>query len=290
MGENEVRRAVIAANEAFNDWKSTPARERAVILKKWYRLILDNIDDLTYILTIEQGKPIAEAKDEIAFGADFVEWFAEEGRRVYSEVIPTNHRDRRVWVLKQPIGISAAITPWNFPNAMVTRKCAPALATGCPIILKPAEDTPLSALALTVLLEEAGLPKGLLNVVTARKGDKVGYELCTNPLIRKLSFTGSTRVGKILLNQTTDSLKKVTLELGGNAPFIVFEDADVDAAVEGAFAAKYRCSGQTCICTNRFFIHASLYDTFIEKFYRFRKGITGRFRVRSKYNYWTFNQ
>ncbi|MEM9921008.1 MAG: NAD-dependent succinate-semialdehyde dehydrogenase [Bacteroidota bacterium] len=266
MGAEETRQAIDAAHKAFEGWRSKTATKRARILKKWFELQLAHRNDLALLLTTEQGKPLAEAKGEIAYGASFVEWFAEEARRVYGDVIPGHMADKRVMAIKQPIGVVGAITPWNFPSAMITRKVAPALAAGCTVVIKPSDETPLSALALVALAEEAGFPPGVLNVVTAKDPAPVGDELTSNPLVRKLSFTGSTRVGKILLEKCAPSVKKVSLELGGNAPFIVFEDADLDEAVKGAMTSKYRNSGQTCICANRFFVHASIYDAFTEKF------------------------
>lgn len=231
-------------------------------MRKWYDLILQNQDDLGALMTLEQGKPLAEAKGEVVYGASFVEWFAEEGRRIYGDTIPGHAADKRIVVIKQPIGVVAAITPWNFPIAMITRKVAPALAAGCPVVVKPAEDTPLCALALAWLAEQAGMPKGVFNVITSSNGPEVGVELTTNPIVRKVSFTGSTEVGKILMRQSSDTLKKLSLELGGNAPFIVFDDADIDAAVTGAIISKYRNTGQTCVCTNRFFVQEKVYDAF----------------------------
>lgn len=265
MGAEETRRAISAAENAFAEWRGKVAAERSRVLKKWYQLIMDAQEDLAQILTAEMGKPLAEARGEIAYGASFIEWFAEEGKRLYGDVIPQHQADKRIIVLKQPIGVVAAITPWNFPNAMITRKVAPALAVGCPVIVKPAAETPLSALALAELAERAGLPKGLLNVVVGRKSRDIGGEMCANETVRKLTFTGSTEVGRVLMRQCSDDIKKVSLELGGNAPFIVFDDADVDAAVEGAMASKYRNSGQTCVCANRLYVQDGIYDAFVEK-------------------------
>ncbi|OFX10621.1 MAG: succinate-semialdehyde dehydrogenase (NADP(+)), partial [Alphaproteobacteria bacterium RIFOXYD12_FULL_60_8] len=264
MGATETRRAIAAADAAWEPWRRRTAKERATILRRWQGLILENLDDLAVIMVREQGKPLAEARGEVAYAASFVEWFAEEGRRIYGEVIPSHGVDKRILVLKQPIGVAAAITPWNFPSAMITRKVAPALAAGCPVVIKPAEDTPLSALALAVLAERAGLPKGVINVVT---GDPVaiGRELMENPIVRKLSFTGSTEVGKLLMRGCAETLKKLSLELGGNAPFIVFDDADLDAAVAGAMASKYRNTGQTCVCANRLLIQDGVYEAFADK-------------------------
>ncbi len=261
MGAAETKRAIDAASAALPAWRALPAKERSRLLRKWYELILAHADDLALLLTTEQGKPLAEAKGEITYGASFVEWFAEEAKRVYGDVIPSPTNDRRLIVLKQPIGVCAAITPWNFPNAMITRKVAPGLAAGCTFVLKPAEQTPLSALALAVLAERAGIPKGVLNIIT---GDPVaiGKELCANPTVRKVTFTGSTEVGRILMRQSADTIKKMSLELGGNAPFIVFDDADLDAAAEGALASKYRNAGQTCVCANRIYVQDKVYDAF----------------------------
>lgn len=264
MGASETRRAIDYANAAWPGWRSKTAKERAVILRRWFDAIVENTDDLALILTTEQGKPLAEAKGEIAYAASFIEWFAEEGKRVAGDTLATPVADKRLLVTKEPIGVCAAITPWNFPAAMITRKVGPALAAGCPIVVKPAEATPFTALALAVLAERAGLPKGVLNVLT---GDpkEIGAELTSNPVVRKLSFTGSTAIGRLLMAQCAPTVKKVTLELGGNAPFIVFDDADIDAAVQGAIASKYRNSGQTCVCTNRFYVHESVYDRFAQK-------------------------
>jgi succinate-semialdehyde dehydrogenase / glutarate-semialdehyde dehydrogenase len=264
MGTAETKRAIDAANAALPAWRALPAKERSKILRKWYDLIMANADDLALLLTTEQGKPLAEAKGEIVYGASFVEWFAEEAKRVYGDVIPSPTNDRRLIVLKQPIGVVGAITPWNFPNAMITRKVAPGLAAGCTFVLKPAEQTPFSALALAELAERAGIPKGVLNIVT---GDPVaiGKELCASPIVRKITFTGSTEVGRILMRQSADTIKKMSLELGGNAPFIVFDDADLDAAAEGALASKYRNAGQTCVCANRIYVQDSVYDAFAAK-------------------------
>ncbi|MBC8750295.1 MULTISPECIES: NAD-dependent succinate-semialdehyde dehydrogenase [Paraburkholderia] len=264
MGTAETRRAIDSASAAWPAWRATTAKQRAVILRKWHDLMMENADDLAKILTTEQGKPLAEAKGEIQYAASFLEWFAEEGKRVNGDTIPTPANDRRIVVTKEPIGVCAAITPWNFPAAMITRKVGPALAAGCPIIVKPAEATPLSALALAVLAERAGVPRGVFNVVTGEP-KAIGAEMTGNPVVRKLSFTGSTPVGRLLMAQCAPTVKKVSLELGGNAPFIVFDDADLDAAVAGAIASKYRNSGQTCVCTNRFYVHGKVYDAFAEK-------------------------
>ncbi|MFX1738876.1 NADP-dependent succinate-semialdehyde dehydrogenase [Paraburkholderia sp. A1RI_3L] len=264
MGAPETRRAIAAANAAWPAWRAKTAKERSQVLRKWYDLMVQHADDLALILTIEQGKPLAEAKGEILYAASFIEWFAEEGKRVYGDTIPTPAGDKRIVVTKEPVGVCAAITPWNFPAAMITRKVGPAMAAGCPIVVKPAEATPLSALALAVLAERAGVPKGVFSVVT---GDPkaIGGELTGNATVRKLSFTGSTQVGRLLMAQCAPTVKKVSLELGGNAPFIVFDDADLDAAVAGAIASKYRNSGQTCVCTNRFYVHERVYDAFAAK-------------------------
>jgi succinate-semialdehyde dehydrogenase/glutarate-semialdehyde dehydrogenase len=264
MGAAEARRAIEAAERAWPAWRAKTAKERAVILRKWFDLMMANQEDLAQILTAEQGKPLTEARGEIAYGASFIEWFAEEGKRAYGDVIPQHQPDKRVLVIKQPIGVSALITPWNFPNAMITRKAGPALAAGCTVVLKPAGKTPYSALAMAELGERAGIPQGVFNVLT---GDSraIGGELCANPTVRKLSFTGSTETGRILMKQCADTVKKLSLELGGNAPFIVFEDADLDAAVEGALASKYRNAGQTCVCANRLYVQDSVYDAFAAK-------------------------
>lgn len=264
MSAAETARAIDAANAAWPAWRKKTAKERAAILRKWHDLMIAHADDLAWILTTEQGKPLAEAKGEIGYAASFLEWFGEEGKRVYGDTIPTPAHDKRIVVTKEPIGVCAAITPWNFPAAMIARKVGPALAAGCPIVVKPAEATPFSALAMAVLAERAGVPAGVFNVVT---GDPkvIGLELTSNALVRKLSFTGSTQVGRLLFAQCAPTVKKVSLELGGNAPFIVFADADLDWAVQGAIASKYRNSGQTCVCTNRFYVHESVYDQFAEK-------------------------
>ncbi|UVJ46246.1 NADP-dependent succinate-semialdehyde dehydrogenase [Pseudomonas sp. LS1212] len=265
MGVRETRRAIAAAEAALPAWRALTAKERAARLQAWFREIMHHQEDLAQIMTAEQGKPLAEARGEIAFAAAYVEWYAEEGKRIYGDVIPSPHAGRRLIVTKEPIGVCAAITPWNFPAAMITRKAAPALAAGCTLVLKPASQTPYSALALCVLAERAGIPRGVLSVVT---GDSaaIGGELTSSPVVRKLSFTGSTPIGIKLLEQCAATVKKVTLELGGNAPFIVFDDADLDAAVEGALIAKFRNSGQTCVCANRFYIQDGIYDRFVEKF------------------------
>ncbi len=265
-GAAETRRAIEAANAAWPAWRAKSAKERAAILRKWYDLIVAAADDLGALMTAEQGKVFAEAKGEVLGGAAFVEWFAEECRRVYGDTIPAPSGDKRFLAIKQPIGVVAAITPWNFPSSMITRKVSPALAAGCPVVIKPAKATPLSALALAVLAERAGIPKGVLNVIVGSKSGPIGDELATNPIVRKLSFTGSTEVGKILLAKTAGTVKKVSMELGGNAPFIVFDDADLDAAVVGAIASKFRNSGQTCVCANRILVQAGVYDAFAAKF------------------------
>jgi succinate-semialdehyde dehydrogenase/glutarate-semialdehyde dehydrogenase len=264
LGEHETAAAITAANNALPAWRSKTAKERAAILRNWFNLILENQEDLAVMMTLEQGKPLAESKGEVIYGASFIEWFAEEAKRVYGDIIPEPMSGRRILVLKQPIGVVAAITPWNFPNAMITRKCAPALAVGCTVVIKPAESTPFSALALAELAERAGFPKGVINIVT---GDPkpIGAELTRNPLVRKLSFTGSTAVGKLLMQQCAGTVKKLSLELGGNAPFIVFDDADLDQAVAGVLASKYRNTGQTCVCANRLLVQDNIYDTFAEK-------------------------
>ncbi|MEZ5796012.1 MAG: NAD-dependent succinate-semialdehyde dehydrogenase [Paracoccaceae bacterium] len=265
LGRAETARAIAAANLAMKDWAARPAKERSVILRKWFDLMMANQDDLGTILCAEMGKPLAEAKGEIAYGASFIEWFGEEAKRVYGETIPGHQRDKRLTVLKQPIGVVASITPWNFPNAMITRKCGPALAVGCGFVARPAAETPLSALALAVLGERAGLPKGIFSVITSKKSSDIGKEFCENPVVRKLTFTGSTEVGRILLRQAAEQVMKCSMELGGNAPFIVFDDADLDAAVAGAMMSKFRNNGQTCVCANRIYVQAGVYDAFAEK-------------------------
>jgi succinate-semialdehyde dehydrogenase/glutarate-semialdehyde dehydrogenase len=265
VGVAGARAAIDAAAAAFPAWSAKTARERSAILLEWNRLMLENADDLAGILTAEMGKPFAEARGEILYGASFVEWFAQEARRVYGDVIPGHLADKRILVLKQPIGVAAAITPWNFPNAMIARKVAPALAAGCTFVSRPAELTPLSALAMAALGERAGIPAGVFNVVTSADASGVGQEFCVNPKVRKISFTGSTRVGSILMRQSADGIKKLSLELGGNAPFIVFDDADLDQAVEGALIAKFRNAGQTCVCANRIYVQRGVFDAFAEK-------------------------
>jgi len=266
-GGADAQRAIDAAAKAMPAWRARTAKERAVILRKWFELMMAAQEDLAQLMTAEQGKPLPESRGEIAYGASFVEWFAEEGKRVYGDVIPTPQADRRLLVFKEPIGVAAAITPWNFPNAMITRKCAPALAAGCTVVVKPAEQTPLSALALAELAHRAGIPAGVFNVLPADEANSIaiGKVLCASPTVRKLSFTGSTQVGRILMQQSAPTLKKLSLELGGNAPFIVFPDADLDAAVDGALVSKYRNAGQTCVCTNRFYAHADIYEAFVER-------------------------
>ena len=267
VGAAETRRAIEAAERAWKPWRSQPARVRAGILRRWFDLMLENAEDLAQIMTAEQGKPLSEARGEIQYAASFLEWFSEEAKRVYGETIPSTTADKRFVVIKEPVGICAAITPWNFPAAMITRKVGPALAAGCPMIVKPAQATPLSALALAELARRAGVPDGVLSVVTGN-ARTIGMELTSNPLVRKLSFTGSTAVGRQLMAQCAPTVKKLSLELGGNAPFIVFDDADLDAAVTGAIASKYRNSGQTCVCVNRFFVHERVYGAFSEKLTR----------------------
>ncbi len=264
MGQAETRRAIAAADAAWPAWRRQTAKQRAAILRRWHDLMLANADDLAALMTAEQGKPLAEAKGEIVYAASFIEWFAEQGKRVQGDTLATPAADKRLLVLKEPIGVCAAITPWNFPAAMITRKAGPALAAGCPMVVKPAEATPLSALALAVLAEQAGVPAGVFSVLTG-KSREIGGEMTSNPTVRKLSFTGSTEVGRLLFKQSADTIKKLSLELGGNAPFIVFDDADLDAAVEGAIASKFRNAGQTCVCANRLYVQAGVYDAFAEK-------------------------
>lgn len=266
ISASDINMIIQHAETAQKPWAALKAKDRANILRGWYNLIVEHVDDLAQIVTAECGKPIAEAKGEILYGASFIEWFAEEGKRAYGQTIPTTIDGSRMLTIKQPIGVCAAITPWNFPSAMITRKIAPALAAGCSVICKPAEDTPLSALALAALAEEAGIPAGIINIVTSSDAKGVGQALCDSPIIRKLSFTGSTRTGKILMEKCAGTMKRLSFELGGNAPFIVFEDADIDKAVDGAMICKFRNAGQTCVCANRFYVHESIYDEFIEKF------------------------
>ena len=265
VGAAETRRAIKAAARALPAWRAKTAKERGALLKRWYDLILAASDDLAVLMTAEQGKPLAEARGEVTYGAAFIEWYAEEAKRVYGDIIPENAPGRRILATKEPIGVVAAITPWNFPNAMITRKCAPALAAGCTVVVKPGEDTPLSALALAELASRAGIPAGVFNILPTADYVAVGGELTANPIVRKLSFTGSTEVGKLLMKQCADTMKKVSFELGGNAPFIVFDDADLDAAVAGAMASKYRNTGQTCVCANRILVQDGVYDAFAAK-------------------------
>lgn len=265
LGVEETRAAIDAAYEAQKDWAARTGKERGAVLRKLNDLMVANADDLGAILTAEMGKPFAEAKGEILYGASFIEWFAEEAKRVYGDVIPGHQPDKRIVVIKQPVGVVASITPWNFPNAMIARKLGPALAVGCAFVAKPAGETPLSALAMAKLAEEAGLPKGLLSVITSKSSSAIGQEFCSNGKVRKITFTGSTEVGRILMRQSADQIKKTSMELGGNAPFIVFDDADLDAAVEGAMISKYRNNGQTCVCANRIYVQAGVYDAFAEK-------------------------
>lgn len=267
MGAEETRDAINAANRALPAWRALTAKERANILRRWFNLMMEHQDDLARLMTLEQGKPLAEAKGEISYAASFIEWFAEEGKRIYGDTIPGHQADKRLLVIKQPIGVTAAITPWNFPSAMITRKAGPALAAGCTMVLKPASQTPFSALALAELARRAGIPAGVFNVVTGSAGD-IGGELTSNPLVRKLSFTGSTEIGRQLMEQCAKDIKKVSLELGGNAPFIVFDDADLDKAVEGALASKFRNAGQTCVCANRLYVQDGVYDRFAENIAR----------------------
>ena len=268
MGRAETKRAIDAAAAALPAWRAKTAKERSTILRKWNDLLIAHADDLAMLMTTEQGKPLAEARGEVLYGASFVEWFAEEGKRAYGDWIPTVSNDRRLLTIKQPIGVCAAITPWNFPLAMITRKVAPGLAVGCTFVIKPAEATPLTALAAVFLAEQAGMPPGVVNVVVGNgdKSPEIGLEMCTNPTVRKVSFTGSTEVGRILLRQSADTVKKLSLELGGNAPFLVFDDADLDAAVDGAIASKFRNAGQTCVCANRIYVQDGVYDEFARKF------------------------
>ena len=265
LSRAQVGEAIAAAEKAQKDWAKWTGKERAAVLRKWFDLMMENQDDLGTILTAEQGKPLAEAKGEIAYGASFIEFFGEEAKRTRGEIIPGHQRDKRINVIKQPIGVAASITPWNFPNAMITRKAAPALAAGCAFVGRPAKETPLSATAMGVLAERAGIPAGVFNIVTSSSSSEIGKEFCENPAVRKLTFTGSTEVGRILLKQAADQVMKCSMELGGNAPFIVFDDADLDAAVEGAIMCKFRNNGQTCVCANRIYVQAGVYDTFAEK-------------------------
>ncbi|ADO47148.1 NADP-dependent succinate-semialdehyde dehydrogenase [[Enterobacter] lignolyticus] len=264
MGAEETREAIDAANRALPAWRDLTAKARATVLRRWFDLMMENQEDLARLMTLEQGKPLAEARGEISYAASFIEWFAEEGKRIYGDTIPGHQADKRLIVIKQPIGVTAAITPWNFPSAMITRKAGPALAAGCTMVLKPASQTPYSALALAHLAQRAGIPDGVFNVVTGSAG-AIGDELTHNPIVRKLSFTGSTEIGRLLMAQCAKDIKKVSLELGGNAPFIVFDDADLDSAVEGALASKFRNAGQTCVCANRLYVQDGVYDRFAEK-------------------------
>ena len=264
-GVNETKEAIEAANIAFSSWKNKTAKERSIIIRKWAQLIEENADDLAKIMTLEQGKPLAEAKGEILLGVSYVEFYAEEGKRVYGDIIPDPLPDRRIVIIKQPVGVIGAITPWNFPSTMITRKCAPALAVGCTVVVKPASQTPYSAIALAVLAKEAGFPDGVFNIITG-SAKEIGKELTENPIIKKISFTGSTEIGKLLLQQSASTIKKVSMELGGHAPFIVFDDANINEAVIGAMQSKFRNTGQTCICANRIFVHENVYDEFLEKF------------------------
>lgn len=273
MGKQETRRALESAEEALKGWRSLAGKQRAAILRKWFDLLMLHQDDLAAIMTAEQGKPLAEAKGEIAYAASYIEWFGEEAKRVYGDTIPAPTSDKRIVVLKQPIGVCAAITPWNFPAAMITRKAGPALAAGCTIVIKPASQTPLSALALCVLAERAGVPAGVISCITGSAGD-IGSELTSNPVVRKLSFTGSTEIGKTLMAQCAGTVKRTSMELGGNAPFIVFDDADLEAAVKGAMASKYRNAGQTCVCTNRFLVQSGIYDAFVQRLAETVAGLT----------------
>ncbi|WP_043317339.1 NAD-dependent succinate-semialdehyde dehydrogenase [Microbulbifer sp. HZ11] len=266
LGAEETRRAIEAANAAWPAWRDLTVKERARILRDWYNLIIDHVDDLAAILTAEQGKPLAEAKTEITYGANYLEWFSEEAKRAYGDVIAPPSNDKRIVVIKQPVGVTASITPWNFPSAMIARKVAPALAAGCTFVAKPASETPLSALALAVLAEKAGVPKGVFNVVVGKSSREIGSEMTSNPLVRKFTFTGSTAVGKQLEAQCAETMKKTSMELGGNAPFIVFDDADIDEAVKGAIICKYRNAGQTCVCANRILVQEGVYDEFAKKF------------------------
>ncbi|WP_319825583.1 NAD-dependent succinate-semialdehyde dehydrogenase [Thalassovita sp.] len=265
LSRAQVAQAIAVAEKAQKEWAQWTGKERAAVMRKWFDLMMENQDDLATILTAEQGKPLAEAKGEIAYGASFVEFFGEEAKRVYGETIPGHQRDKRITVIKQPIGVAASITPWNFPNAMITRKAGPALAAGCAFVARPAAETPLSATVLAVLAERAGIPKGVFSVVTSSRASEIGKEFCENPAIRKLTFTGSTEVGRILLRQAADQVMKCSMELGGNAPFIVFDDADLDAAVQGAILCKFRNNGQTCVCANRIYVQEAVYDAFAEK-------------------------
>ena len=264
MGAGETRRAIEAANDAYPDWRARTGKERAAILRRWYELVIENQEDLAVLMTTEQGKPLAESMGEIVYGASFIEWFAEEAKRIYGDTIPQHQHDKRIVVVKEPVGVVASITPWNFPNAMITRKCAPALAAGCTVVAKPATQTPYSAFALAELAERAGVPKGVLNIVSGISSE-IGAEMTSNPVVRKLSFTGSTEIGKLLMERCAGTVKKMSMELGGNAPFIVFDDADIDSAVVGAMQSKYRNAGQTCVCANRIFAQDGIHDRFTDR-------------------------
>lgn len=266
MGAAETKSAIDAAYVAQKDWAALSGKARSALLRRWHDLIVANVDDLAVILTAEMGKPLAEARSEVLYGAAYIEWFAEEAKRIYGDTIPGHQHDKRIVVLKQPIGVVGAITPWNFPNAMIARKIAPALAVGCTVVAKPAEQTPLSATALVVLAERSGIPAGVLNIIVGTDGPAIGKELCSNEKVRKISFTGSTEVGRILMRRSAEQIKKLSLELGGNAPFIVFDDADVDAAVDGAILSKFRNAGQTCVCANRLYVQSRIYEEFVGKF------------------------
>ena len=274
MGADETRRAIEAANAAWPAWRSKTAKQRATILRDWFNLIMAHQEDLAVLMTAEQGKPLAEAKGEVAYGASFIEWFAEEGKRIYGDVIPSHGPDKRIVVIKQPIGVVAAITPWNFPNAMITRKCAPALAAGCPVVIKPAALTPLSALALAELAEQAGMPPGVLNILTTKRSSAVGAEMTSNPLVRKLSFTGSTEIGRMLYRRSAETVKRLVLELGGHAPFLLFADADLDRAVDEAIKAKFATTGQDCLGANRFLVERPVYDAFCTAFAERTRALT----------------
>jgi succinate-semialdehyde dehydrogenase/glutarate-semialdehyde dehydrogenase len=274
MGADETRRAIEAAEAAFPAWRAKTAKERSDILRRWFELMMEHQDDLAQIMTLEQGKPFEEARGEIVYGASYVEWFSEEARRIYGDIIPPHQSDKRIVVLKEPVGVVAAVTPWNFPNAMITRKAAPALAAGCTMVCKPASETPLSALALAELAEQAGIPKGVFSVVTGA-ARAIGGEMTGNPIVKKLTFTGSTEIGKVLMEQCAGTVKKTSMELGGNAPFIVFNDADLDAAVEGALLSKYRNAGQTCVCANRLLVQSGVYEEFVEKL----RAAVGAFKI-----------
>ncbi|TKD18042.1 NAD-dependent succinate-semialdehyde dehydrogenase [Rhodobacter capsulatus] len=265
LSRAETARAIKAAEAAMKDWAARTGKERAAVMRKWFELMMANQEDLALILTAEMGKPLPEARGEIAYGASFIEWFGEEAKRIYGETIPGHMRDKRITVLKQPIGVVGSITPWNFPNAMIARKAGPAIAVGCGFVCRPASETPLSALAMGLLGERAGLPKGILSVITSSRASDIGKEFCENPAVRKLTFTGSTEVGRILMRQAAEQVMKCSMELGGNAPFIVFDDADLDAAIEGAMMSKFRNNGQTCVCANRIYVQAGVYDAFAEK-------------------------